>query len=153
MISYNSQSIQPDPFEPVFAIGLVSKKIGVSPETLRLYERVGLLIPHRTRSGRRLFSQKDLEWLNCIRKLIVEDKLNLAGIRRLLALIPCWDIKPCSPEERENCPAYLADDQVCWQLKNTSQTCLNAECRTCDVYLSSENIDHLKTFYHMAQKK
>lgn len=152
MLPYNSQSIQPDPFEPVLTIGLVSKKIGVSPETLRLYERVGLLIPHRTRSGRRLFSQKDLEWLNCIRKLIVEDKLNLAGIRRLLALIPCWNIKPCTESERKNCPAYLADDKVCWQITDTSPACREAKCRTCDVYLASENIDHLKTYYRMSQK-
>ncbi|MBT3300678.1 MAG: MerR family transcriptional regulator [Candidatus Marinimicrobia bacterium] len=152
MFNYIAHNVEPDPFEPAYAIGIVSKKIGVSPETLRLYERTGLLIPYRTRSGRRLFSQKDLEWLSCIRKLIVEDKLNLAGIRRLLALIPCWDIKPCTELERKNCPAYLADDKVCWQIADTSPACQDAECRECDVYLASENIDHLKTYYRMSQK-
>lgn len=151
MISYISPSIKSDPFEPVYAIGLAAKKIGVSPETLRLYERVGLLIPHRTRSNRRLYTQKDIEWLACIRKLILKDKLNLAGIRRLLALIPCWDIKPCTEKERKNCPAYLADDQVCWQIKDTSQACRDAECRRCDVYLASGNINHLKQYYLMTK--
>ncbi|MBT3479112.1 MAG: MerR family transcriptional regulator [Candidatus Marinimicrobia bacterium] len=152
MISYNSRNYEFSSLEPTYAIGLVSKKIGVSPETLRLYERKGLLLPYRTKTGRRLFSQTDVEWLSCIRKLILHDKLNLAGISRLLALIPCWDIKPCTEEERRNCPAYLSKDQVCWQILETSQDCKDATCRDCDVYLSSKNIADLKLHYKLKQK-
>jgi len=105
------------PEEPIISIGVAAKKLGVSPESLRLYEREGLVIPYRTSTGRRLFSQKDLEWIDCFRTQIIENKMNFAGIRILLALLPCWDLKPCSEVERKNCPAYFHSNTVCWTVK------------------------------------
>ncbi len=50
--------------EPLIGIGLAAKKLGVSPELLRLYEKEGLLFIYKTKSGHRLFSEKDLSGFN-----------------------------------------------------------------------------------------
>lgn len=146
------KELQIDSFDPVYTIGIAAKKMSVSPETLRLYERAGLLIPYKTRTGRRLYSLKDLEWIACIRRQIKDHKLNLAGIRRLLALIPCWDLKPCTIEERESCAAYEANDQVCWNLEETAERCTDEDCRICPVYQRALGIGHLKEIYNLSMK-
>ncbi|MFH1852231.1 MAG: MerR family transcriptional regulator [Candidatus Neomarinimicrobiota bacterium] len=128
-------SIEADPFEPVISIGIAAKKLGVSPETLRLYEREGLIIPYKTGTNRRLYSQKDLEWINCFRIQITRNGLNIAGVRLLLALIPCWEMKPCTSEEQERCPVYMNGEKVCWLTENRSaEVCNRGECRECNVY-------------------
>lgn len=141
-----------DILDPVFTIGITAKRLGVSPETLRLYEKAGLLVAYRTKTGRRLYSQRDLEWIACIRRQIQEHKLNLAGIRRLLALIPCWDLKPCSEEERVSCPAFLSNNEVCWSLEETGERCKGEDCRICPAYLSAIEVGHLKERYEMTEK-
>lgn len=142
-----SSGITPDPNEPVMSIGVVAQKLGISPETLRLYEREGLMITHRTSTGRRLYSQSDLEWVDCFRNQIVRNKLNIAGIRLLLALMPCWDIKSCSLEERRHCSAFMNSAVVCWTLEQTgSQFCNKADCRQCPVYVQvcrAGKLDHM----------
>ncbi len=148
-----SISIAYDPAEPVFTIGLAAKKIGVSPETLRLYEREGLLLPHKTDTGRRLYSHTDLEWIACIRRQITIHKLNIAGIRRLLALIPCWELKPCSKEERKDCPAFESNYNVCWQLDVTSAKCAEDDCRICNVYQTAGKVGHLKEIFELSLKR
>ena len=127
--------IESDSYEPIMSISVAAKKLGVSPESLRLYERESLVLPYKTRTNRRLYSQKDLEWIKCFRRQITERGLNFAGIRVLLALIPCWDLKPCTQEERANCPAYMNGEIVCWSSsEHGSKSCEINECQNCKVY-------------------
>lgn len=51
--------------EPVFTIGVVAQKLGISKHMIRIYEREG--IPYRKESGHRLFSQRDIERIKCVR--------------------------------------------------------------------------------------
>ncbi len=136
--------------EPVLSIGIAAKKLGVSPETLRLYEREGLVVSYKTSSGRRLYSDKDLEWIACIRRQITQEKLNFSGIKRLLALIPCWDIAGCEREDHPECPAYKSNHHVCWELEGTPCKKLGKECYTCNVYRASPQIEHLKDSINIA---
>ncbi len=81
---------------------------GLSPRTLRLYEEEGLIRPHRrSEGGRRLYSNQDLVWIRCIRELVHEHGLTTTAIRRLLDLIPCWEIKHCSSEQIAKCAPHL----------------------------------------------
>jgi MerR family transcriptional regulator/heat shock protein HspR len=133
----------------MFTIGFAAKKIGVSPETLRLYEREGLVLTYKTETGRRLYSQRDLEWIFCIRRQINENRLNIGAIKRLLALVPCWDIRQCSDEDRKACPAYLSSDKVCWEMENKPTVCDQEECRRCEVYLNAGQLNHLKKSFKL----
>lgn len=128
----------------LYTIGQAAGRIGVSVSTLRTYEAEGLVIPVRRPSGHRLYSEDDIHRLHCIRRTITEDKVSIAGIRRLLALIPCWSIKGCPPEDRSRCPAASQFDAPCWTLGGRSWQCADADCRSCPVYTTVADCQTLK---------
>jgi MerR family transcriptional regulator/heat shock protein HspR len=74
------------PDEPVYTIGVAARLLGVSPQTLRVIEREGLLDPHRTEANIRLYSENDLILLQRIRTLVSEEGVNLAGVRLILEM-------------------------------------------------------------------
>ena len=138
-----------DSNEPLLGIGIAAKKLGVSPELLRLYEREGLILAHKTSSGHRLYSERDLEWIGCFRLQITKNKMNLAGIRMLLALMPCWDMKSkCSKKECNDCKAYKNANVVCWTLNDQgSKVCQEETCRECVVYNNACQAGKLEKMY------
>ncbi|MFC9552132.1 MerR family transcriptional regulator [Rhodococcus sp. NPDC056960] len=69
----------------VYGIAVTSELTGIGPQTLRLYERRGLLTPARTSGGTRRYSDDDLTRLARIAQLM-EEGVNVAGIQRILAL-------------------------------------------------------------------
>jgi MerR family transcriptional regulator, heat shock protein HspR len=69
----------------VYGIAVTSELSGVAQQTLRLYERRGLLTPSRTDGGTRRYSDDDLERLGRITELVGQG-VNLAGIAQILAL-------------------------------------------------------------------
>ena len=121
-------------FEPILTIGTVARKLGVAVQTIRLYEAEGLILPHKTPTGRRMYSLHDLERLQCIRKMIVEHGLNLRGIQQIFALIPCWEYRGGLDEECQKCPVYYHSTGPCWSLPNVSAKCQGQDCRQCPVY-------------------
>jgi MerR family transcriptional regulator/heat shock protein HspR len=71
--------------KPLYVISVVAELTAMHPQTLRTYERRGLLRPRRLANNRRLYSQHDLERLQRIQQL-TDTGLNLAGVERVLAL-------------------------------------------------------------------
>lgn len=71
--------------QAVFAISVAAERAEMQIQNLRVYERRGLLEPARTRGGTRLYSEADIAVLRRIAELL-DEGLNLAGIRRVLAL-------------------------------------------------------------------
>jgi MerR family transcriptional regulator/heat shock protein HspR len=69
-----------------YMIGVVSVRYAVHPQTLRLYEREGLLTPSRTEGKTRLYSDEDLERLEFILNLTRDLGVNLAGVEVVLGL-------------------------------------------------------------------
>lgn len=67
-----------------FAISDVSRLLGVSPSTLRMWENMGLIAPNRTSGGRRVYSPEKIERLKYIQRLRTEKKLNVEAIREVL---------------------------------------------------------------------
>ncbi len=67
-------------------ISVAADLVGMHPQTLRIYEAKGLVRPGRTPGGTRLYSEHDLARLREIQRLTTELGLNLAGVRRVLAL-------------------------------------------------------------------
>jgi hypothetical protein len=101
---------------------------------VRKYENEGLLIAHRSGSGRRLFSQDDIVRVRNIRHMIRDLGLSIAAIRRMQALLPCWQLLPCPPEFQRECPAYQDTTQPCWTIKGRKCAPLVNACRQCLVY-------------------
>lgn len=69
----------------VYVISVAAELVGVHPQTLRIYERRGLVAPARTTGGSRRYSDADIALLARIQEL-TEEGLNLAGVQRVIAL-------------------------------------------------------------------
>lgn len=122
---------------PAYPIGVAAQILGVHPRTLRLYEAAGLVRPNR-RGLQRLFSNNDLRWIQCVRKMIHDEGIGISGIKRLLALAPCWEVVQCSDEVRAACSAYQDRGIPCWEL--TRRACSRGpdQCGKCEVYLKAQ---------------
>jgi len=75
-----------DDTEPCYVISVVARMLGVSAQTLRYYEREGLIEPSRSRGRVRLYSQRDVERLRQIKTLMNDLGVNLAGVEVILRL-------------------------------------------------------------------
>ncbi len=71
---------------PVFVISVAAELAGMHPQTLRQYDRLGLVSPGRTRGGGRRYSPRDVALLHEVQRLSQEDGVNLAGIKRIIEL-------------------------------------------------------------------
>ena len=71
--------------EAVYIISVAAELVGMHPQTLRIYERKGLIEPHRTPGGTRRYSDADIELLSAIQELTTAG-VNLEGVRRIMQL-------------------------------------------------------------------
>jgi MerR family transcriptional regulator/heat shock protein HspR len=71
---------------PVYVISVAATLSGMHPQTLRGYEKVGLVTPQRTPGGGRRYSMRDILTLRQIQRLSQEEGINLSGIKRILDL-------------------------------------------------------------------
>ncbi|EDP2677386.1 heat shock transcriptional regulator HspR [Campylobacter jejuni] len=72
--------------EPVYLISVVAKVLSIHPQTLRQYEREGLIEPSRTNGKIRLYSQRDIDRIKLILRLTRDMGINLAGVDVILKL-------------------------------------------------------------------
>jgi MerR family transcriptional regulator, heat shock protein HspR len=73
--------------QPVYMIGVAAQLCGVHPQTLRQYERLGLVIPSRAGAKNRLYSEADIHRVRRIQRLTQEMGVNLAGVEVILRLL------------------------------------------------------------------
>lgn len=71
---------------PLYVISVAAELVDMHPQTLRLYERKGLIEPSRSAGKTRLYSQRDIEMLKEIRRLTQELGVNLAGVEEIIRL-------------------------------------------------------------------
>lgn len=138
-----------DSTTPVYTLSTTSSLSKIPAHSIRQYIEKGLIIPYIKESKRNLFSQVDILRLKYIHKLLNEGGLNIAGIRALLALIPCWAVRNCSDEERKNCQAFHSDSFPCWEASEKAVRCKNTNCRECEVYRLVENYPNVKSYLKM----
>jgi MerR family transcriptional regulator, heat shock protein HspR len=80
MTRVTAMAIEPD----LYFISMAARLLDMHPQTLRKYERLGLVRPTRTMGSMRLYSSDELERLRLIKHLVEEAGINLAGVQRLL---------------------------------------------------------------------
>lgn len=76
----------PDVDEPLFSVSAAAELAGMHAQTLRQYDRLGLVVPRRRLGGGRRYSLRDVATLREIQRLSQDEGINLAGIARILAL-------------------------------------------------------------------
>jgi len=86
MTSITYSAFGPDDDTPVFVISVAAELAGMHAQTLRQYDRLGLVTPSRTRGGGRRYSQRDVALLREVQRLSPEEGVSLSGIARILEL-------------------------------------------------------------------
>ena len=72
--------------EPCYVISVAAKMVGVHAQTLRYYERAGIIEPSRSKGNQRLYSERDIEKLLQIKTLVDDLGINMAGVEIILRL-------------------------------------------------------------------
>ncbi|MBF0465868.1 MAG: MerR family transcriptional regulator [Nitrospirae bacterium] len=122
---------------PLYAIGVAAELVGITDQTLRLYEKHGLIKPTR-RNKNRYYSENDVKWLQCIRDLIHNRKISIEGLKLLLDYAPCWEITNCPEKKKSMCSAYVNKSMSCWELSKKRCIKENGDnCDDCIVYLKA----------------
>ena len=101
------------PDEPItFVISVAAELAGMHPQTLRQYDRLGLVIPARTKGRGRRYTKRDVQRLRDVQRMSQEEGINLAGIRRILELERRVEALEASEARRNRVFAASADGQV-----------------------------------------
>jgi MerR family transcriptional regulator/heat shock protein HspR len=125
---------------PLYPIGIAAELVGATDQTLRLYEKHGLLKPAR-RNKNRYYSDNDIKWLRCVRDLIHEKKISIEGVKRLLEYAPCWEIRGCPEDSRNSCKAFIDKSKPCWELAR--KRCKSGkDCDSCFVFIAGTKDRH-----------
>ncbi len=122
------------PLDPVISMSAAAEMLDISVSNLRKFEQEGLMIYHRTPTGRRMLCNEDIDRIRILKYLNKNKGINFEGIRRLLSLLPCWELKPCSEEDRSECPFMKDSSRPCWTLEDTKCRQRGESCRECEVY-------------------
>jgi MerR family transcriptional regulator/heat shock protein HspR len=111
----------PGPEAKVFVISVAAELSGLHPQTLRTYDRLGLVAPGRTGGGGRRYSLRDVELLRTVARLTAEG-LGLEGVRRVIELenqvdalrerVAELQAELAAAQQTQNLPALIADNQV-----------------------------------------
>ncbi len=88
--------------EPIYVISVAARLVEMHPQTLRYYERAGLLKPERSTGKIRLYSQREIERLRKIARLTNELGVNLAGVEIIMDLTQRLEKMQEEMHEREN---------------------------------------------------
>lgn len=94
----DERSIDQD--KPLYVISVAAELVDMHPQTLRLYERKGLIEPSRSAGKTRLYSQRNIEQLREIRRLTQELGVNLAGVEEIIKLRDKLDTLQANMENR-----------------------------------------------------
>ena len=87
--------------QPVYTMAVAARLTGMHPQTLRKYERAGLLTPARPSGNQRLYSEADIERLRRIQYLVDEKGVNVAGLELALAMTDRLDLVTDGASRRE----------------------------------------------------
>lgn len=95
----------------LYFISTAARLLEMHPQTLRKYERLGLVRPTRTIGSMRLYSREELERLRVIKHLVEEAGINLAGVQRLLSIAEAIQrIRPLMNQDRGDARRRIAQE-------------------------------------------
>ena len=117
---------------PLYPIGVVSELLDVHPETIRLWEKAGIVQPPQRRSGKRFYSEKDYKRLQFVH-MLAQEGLTVRAILYYLRLYPCWKTTGC--DSCLHSSDQTASAKPCWQEAGSYCQVANSEnpCASCHI--------------------
>ena len=106
--------------QPVYMIGVAASLCNVHPQTLRQYERLGLVVPSRAGAKNRLYSEADIKRIRQIQRLTQEMGVNLAGVEVILRLLEDMDDMRRDMEQQLGDYIREAEDRLKQMMANTN---------------------------------
>jgi len=104
----------------LYFISTAARLLQMHPQTLRKYERLGLVSPSRTIGSMRVYSRDELDRLRLIKHLVDEAGINLAGVQRLLSIAE--SVQRLRPLVNQDAPRPDARRRIALELKRISDT-------------------------------
>ena len=98
--------------QPVYMIGVAAEMCGVHPQTLRQYERLGLVVPSRAGAKNRLYSDDDIQRVRRIQRLTQDMGVNLAGVELILRLLDDMEDMRRDMEQQLREYVALAEERI-----------------------------------------
>ena len=105
--------------DDLYFISMAARLLDMHPQTLRKYERLGLVRPTRTMGSMRVYSREELERLRLIKHLVDEVGVNLAGVQRLLTIAEA--VQRIRPLMKDDPPRPDARRRVALELQRISE--------------------------------
>ena len=96
--------------QPVYMIGVAAQLCQIHPQTLRQYERLGLVVPSRVGAKNRLYSENDIRRVKQIQRLTQEMGVNLAGVEVILRLLE--DMEESRRDLEQQLAAYMQEAEA-----------------------------------------
>src|SRR3954462_3221414 len=106
--------------QDLYFISMAARLLEMHPQTLRKYERLGLIRPTRTIGSMRLYSREELERLRLIKHLVDEAGINLAGVQRILSIAEA--VQRLRPLLNQDAGRADARRRIAQELKRISET-------------------------------
>lgn len=91
---------------PIYPLGVAAKLLDIHPRTLNNYQRENLVRPVQ-HGARTLFSENDIKWTECLRSIIHDKGISIPGLKKLLDIVPCWEINSCPEKIHCSCSALV----------------------------------------------
>lgn len=110
-MSNHSLPVPLDLDTPIFSISVAASLAEMHPQTLRQYDRLGLVVASRSKGGDRRYSPRDIQRLRLVQALSQDEGINLTGIRRILDLQSELDETNRKLEERTDLLRRIAEQQ------------------------------------------
>lgn len=99
-----------DPDTPIFSVSVAAALADMHPQTLRSYDRMGLVVPQRTKGGGRRYTPRDVNRLRLIQRLSQAEGINLNGIKRIVELTNQLDAQQHRIDELTELVSQLLED-------------------------------------------
>ena len=131
----------------LYTIGTVAGIIDEHPETLRVWEKNGLIHPERS-SNQRKYSNNDIMKLKFIKALLDEKGLNISGAKQIINMYPCWFNRTCKGGIVKNSSIKVNRSKPCWKIEDTycilliDKTDLCSTCSICNGYTNCNTVNN-----------
>ncbi len=125
----------------IYTIGTISQIISEHPETLRVWEKNGLIKPERYNTQRK-YSNNDLKRLRFIVYLIHNRGLNIAGVNQVISMYPCWFNVECGGGLQKNSQIQVNHSKECWKNEGTYCVVISDKtelCGACNINMKCAN--------------